>query len=143
MDSLSRLRHLGIYENNDPEKPGYEYRKSTFDTDKNTVCSVNSNQNVNNKFEIHNSKYCINEKDLTNLQSTDTHTVNTNSVSCMYNLDPTIINQLQQQDMFISKIIDKGKSKKNDKTTYYLDEHDITYRKTRDGPNIFSHNYGL
>ena len=28
-------------------------------------------------------------------------------------------------------------SKKNDKAPYYQDEHDITYRKIRDGPNIF------
>ena len=26
-DSLSRLRCLGIYEDNDPEKPGYDYGK--------------------------------------------------------------------------------------------------------------------
>ena len=30
VDSLSTLRCLGLYENNDPEKPGYEYGKSIF-----------------------------------------------------------------------------------------------------------------
>ena len=55
--SLSRLRCLGIYEDNDCEKPEYEYGKSICNTDKNTVCSVDSNQNVNNKFEIDNIKY--------------------------------------------------------------------------------------
>ena len=35
------------------------------------------------------------------------------------------------------KIVDKYKSKKNDKSSYYLVEHGITYRKFRYGPNIF------
>ena len=54
----------------------------------NTVCSVDSNQNVNNEFEIDNIKHCLNEKDLTNhlSQSTDAHSVDTNTISCMYNL---------------------------------------------------------
>ena len=28
VDSLSRLRHLGLHDDNDPEDPGQEYRKS-------------------------------------------------------------------------------------------------------------------
>ena len=52
VDILSRLRHLGLHEDNDPEESGYEYRKSIFDTDENTVCTLDSNQNVNNEFEI-------------------------------------------------------------------------------------------
>ena len=105
MDSLSRLRRLGIYEDNDPGKSGYEYGKSVFGTDENTVCSVDTNQNVNYKFEIYHIKYCLNEKDLTNLQpqSTDAHTADTNSLSHMYNLDPTKIKQLQKHDVHISK----------------------------------------
>ena len=55
----------------------------------------------------------------------------------MYNLDPEKIKQLQQQDEHKTKITDKCNSKKNDKTAYYLDEHDITYRKIWDGSNIF------
>ena len=55
----------------------------------------------------------------------------------MYNLDPEKIKQLQQQDRNITKITDKFKSKKNEKTPYNLDEHSITYRKIRDGSNIF------
>ena len=39
--------------------------------------------------------------------------------------------------MHISKVIYKCKSKKNDKTLYYLDQHGTTYRKSRDGPTIF------
>ena len=68
-DSLSRLRYLGLHEDNDPEKSAYKYGKSIFDTDKNTVCSVDCNQNKNTEFEIDDIKYCLNEKDLTNLQS--------------------------------------------------------------------------
>ena len=63
VDSWSRLRCLGIYEDNDPEKSWYE-----CDIDKNTVCSVDSNKIINNKFEIDNIKYCLNEKDIINLQ---------------------------------------------------------------------------
>ena len=50
---------------------------------------VDSYQNVNNKFEINDIKCCLNKKDLINLQSqgTDIHTVDTNSLSCIYNLD--------------------------------------------------------
>ena len=39
--------------------------------------------------------------------------------------------------MHITKIIDEGKSKKNDTTPYYLDKHGITSRKIRGGLNIF------
>ena len=39
--------------------------------------------------------------------------------------------------MHISKIVDNCKSKKNNKTSYSLDEHGITYRNIRDGPNVF------
>ena len=109
---LSRLRCLGLHKDNDPEKSGWEYGKSIFDTDNNTVCSVESNQNINNKFEIDDIKFCLPEKDLANLQcqDTDAHIVDTNSLSCMYNLDPEKMKQLQQ-DMHITKIIDKCKSK--------------------------------
>ena len=48
-----------------------------------------------------------------------------------------MIKQLQQQDGHITKITEKCKSKKNDKTSNYLDEHGITYRKIMDRPNIF------
>ena len=122
LQKVYRLRYIGIYEDNDPEKPRYEYGKSFFDADKYTVCSVDNNQNVNNDFEINNIKYCLNEKDLTNLQSQgrDAHTIDTNSLSHMYNLDPAKIKQLQQQHKYISKIFNKGKPKKNEKKTTLL-----------------------
>ena len=137
VDSLSRLRHLGLHENKDPEESGYEYGKSIFDTDENTVCSMDSDQNINNEFEINGIKCCQNEKDLANLKSQGRNAHTPNFLSITYNLDPENIKQLQQQDEHIAKLIDKCKLKKNDKMPYYLDEHDITYRKIRDGSNIF------
>ena len=89
VDSLSGLRHLGLHEDNDPEVPGYQYGKSIFYTDK-TVYSIDSDQNVNNKFEIDGIKYWLNEKDLANFKSLDTnaHTIGTNSLLSMCNLNP-------------------------------------------------------
>ena len=40
VDSLSRLRHLGLYDNNDPQEPGKEYGKSIFETDENIIHSL-------------------------------------------------------------------------------------------------------
>ena len=64
---------------------------------------------MKNEFEINNIQYCLNEKDLTSLQSqsTDAHNVDTNNLSYIYNLHPTKIKHLQQQDVHIPKIIDK------------------------------------
>ena len=41
-DSLSRLRHLGLLDDNDTEKPGLEYGKSIFDTDENIINSLDN-----------------------------------------------------------------------------------------------------
>ena len=59
VDSLSWLHCLGLHDDNDPEESGYQYKKSIFDTDENTVCSIHSDQNVNNFFEINGIKYCL------------------------------------------------------------------------------------
>ena len=61
-NSLSKLRPFSLHEDNDTEKSAYEYGKSIFDTDKNTVYSVDSNRSINNEFEIDDIKYCLNEK---------------------------------------------------------------------------------
>ena len=101
--------------------------------------SVNSDQSANNQFKIDGIKYFLDEKDLANtrLQDTNTTTTGTNSLPHICNLDPEKIKWLQQQDEYITKLIDKCKSTENDKIPYHLDEHGITYRKIRDGPNIF------
>ena len=65
VDSFSRLRCIGLDEDNDPENPGCEYGKSIFDTNKNIVCGVDSNQNIKNEIEMNGSKYCLDEKDQT------------------------------------------------------------------------------
>ena len=81
MESLSGLKCLDLHENNDPWESGYEYGKSIFDTDENTVYNIESDQNVNNKFQIDGIKYYLNGKDLANFKSQDTnaYTINTNS----------------------------------------------------------------
>ena len=48
VDSLSRLRYLGLHDDNDPEGPGQEYGKSIFNTDENMINSLDSDQNSNN-----------------------------------------------------------------------------------------------
>ena len=140
---LSRLRCLGINEDNNPGKPGYEYGKQTFDTNENTVWSVDSNQNVNNEFQMDSIKYYLHEKGLTNLQSqrTDAHTVHTNCSSHVYKLDPTKIKQLQQKDMHISKLSDKCKTEKI--TKHPITKMNMVLPIGKLGmPQIFSHNYG-
>ena len=56
-------------------------------------------------------QYCLDGKDLTNLQSqgTDAYMVDTSSLSHMCNLNPAKIKQLQQQEIHISKLIDEKK----------------------------------
>ena len=48
---------LGLYETNTPKKEGHEYNKSLFYLEPETVCSVDSNQKVNQEFEIDGIKY--------------------------------------------------------------------------------------
>ena len=124
VDSLSSLRHLDLHEDHDPEESEYDYRKSFSDTNKNKGC-IDSDQNVNNKFEIIGIEYCLNGKDLAYFKSqgTSDHAIDSNSSLSMCNLHPEKVKQLQQQDGHITKIIGKCKLKKNNKTPYYLDKH--------------------
>ena len=103
------------------------------------VCDVNISQHSNSKFEIKGIKYLVNEKDLDDLpsQSVDAHSKDHNPSPFKFNLDMTNVKQLQQQDVHITEIATKCKSKKWDKTLYYSDEHGIVYRKIKDGSNIF------
>ena len=66
MDSLSRLRCLGLHDDNDPDKCGQEYSKSIFDTDKNKINSLASEQNSNDKFEIDRKQYILDKNGLDN-----------------------------------------------------------------------------
>ena len=45
-DSLPRLKTLGLYETNTPEKEGHENSKSVFNLETQMVCSVDGNQNI-------------------------------------------------------------------------------------------------
>ena len=77
--------------------------------------------------------YYLDVKDPSYLSShdVDMHSEDSNPLSLNSNLDLMKIRYLQQQDTHISEIIDKCKSKKCEKTLYYLDEHSITYRKIK------------
>ena len=94
--SWSRLRHLGLHEDNYPEESGQEYCKSIFNMDENTVNSIDSDQNINNKFKIDSIKYFLDENDLDNtrLQDTNTYTTGTDSLPGICNLDREKIKQL-------------------------------------------------
>ena len=59
VDSLSRLKCLGLHEGNGLEKLGYEYGKFIFDTDKDRVCNDDIRQNVDKEFEIEDIKYYL------------------------------------------------------------------------------------
>ena len=108
-ESLSRLRCVGLHDDNDPEEPGQEHGKSIFDAHKNTVNSIKSDQNMNNKFEIDGIKYSLDEKELANtrLHNTSANGTGTNSLPCTCNLDPEKIKWLQQQDEYLTKLIDE------------------------------------
>ena len=66
-DSLSRLKTLGLYENNGPEKPGHEYGESIFNFNLETACNVDTSHNANQGFEIDSVKYELDEEDLDDL----------------------------------------------------------------------------
>ena len=51
-DSQSRLRHLGLHDDNDPEEPGQEYSKSIFKTDETITHCLDNDQNSDDKFKI-------------------------------------------------------------------------------------------
>ena len=72
VDSLSRLKTLGIYEANDPQELGSKYGQIYFDTISETICDVDISQDSNKEFEIKGVKYLIDEKDLDNFSSQST-----------------------------------------------------------------------
>ena len=45
------LKILGLCERNTPQKEGYKYRKLLVNSEPETVCSVDSNQKVNQEFD--------------------------------------------------------------------------------------------
>ena len=71
-DSLSRLKALGLYETNTSEKEGHGYGKFDFDLEPETACSVDSNQKVNQEFEIDGIKYQLDTEHEDDLSLPDT-----------------------------------------------------------------------
>ena len=80
---MSRKRYLGLYSDNDPEKPDQKYGKSILDMDENMENSIDSDEN--SKFEIDRRQYLLDKEDLDN-----THVVTTitNPLPHTCNLDP-------------------------------------------------------
>ena len=65
-DSLSRLKHLGLHDDNNLEEPDQEYGKSIFDTDEGIINSLDNDQNSNDKFEIDGQQYILDKNDTDN-----------------------------------------------------------------------------
>ena len=65
---------------------------------KNTVSSIDSDQNINSKFKIDGINYFLEVKDFSNtrLQDRNTNATGTGFFSCICNLDPEQIRLLQQ-----------------------------------------------
>ena len=120
-DSLSRLKILGLYETNTPEKEGHGYSKFVFNLEPETVCNIDRNQKVNQAFEIDSMKYQLDTEHEDDLSSPDTVVKPKlqDPLQCMSDL--TEVKQLHGQDMHLSKIIAKCTSHSHhDKTSYYF-----------------------
>ena len=71
-DSLSRLRCLGIHDDNDPERLGQEYGKSIFKTDENIIHSLDDVQNSTDKFKINRQQYILDKNEADNTHASTT-----------------------------------------------------------------------
>ena len=94
-DSLSRLETLGLYETSGLIELEREYGKFIFDTESEIICDVDISQHSNKEFEFKGIKYLIDEKELDDfsLQSTDTHSRDTNPSFFKCSLDMTKVKQ--------------------------------------------------
>ena len=84
VDSLSRLRHLGLHDDNDLEEPGQEYGKSIFKQIKTSYVHLDNYQNSDDKFEINGQQYILDKNDADN---THASTTSTNSLPHTCTLD--------------------------------------------------------
>ena len=84
-ESLSRLKQLGLYDDNDPEKPGQEYSKSIYKTDENIIHSLDNDQNSADKLKINGQHYILDKNDADN---THASTTSTDSLPYTCYLDP-------------------------------------------------------
>ena len=76
MDSLLRLRCLGLHDNNNPDNnnPGQEYGKSIFDRDENILNGLDNDQNSNDKFKVDGQQYILDKNDTDNAHASITST---------------------------------------------------------------------
>ena len=80
-DSLSRLRHFGLHDDNGAEDQGQEYGKFIFGTGENMINNLDSEQNLNNKFKIDGKQYILNKSDL------DSTSTNSLTHACNFDLE--------------------------------------------------------
>ena len=107
-----------------------------FNSEIETVCSVDSNQKVNQEFYISGIKYYLNPKHKNDLSSPGTAVKFQIQDPPQCNIDLDKIKQLQAQDPHLSKVIAKcTPHNHHNKTPYYLDEG--VHGKVRNGSNIF------
>ena len=94
-DSLSRLRHLGLHDDNDSKEQGQEDGKSIFETDKSIIHSIDDDQKSADQFQINRQQYILDKHNADN-----THTISTNTDSSKHtcHLDLQKLKQLQLQD---------------------------------------------
>ena len=85
VESLSRVKCLGLHDNNDPEEPGQEYRKSIVETDENIMHILDDDQNSADQFHIYTQQYIL---DKNNADKTHASSKNTNSLPHTCYLDP-------------------------------------------------------
>ena len=89
VESISRLKTLGLYKANDPNGQEVNMANLFFDTCSETICDFDINQHSSKELEIKGIKYLIDEKHLDNFpsQSTDAHSRDPNPSSFKGNLD--------------------------------------------------------
>ena len=132
------MQTLCLYDAFDPEREEHEYGKSIFDSESETVSNIGTSQKVKQNFEVDSVKCQCNEEHVDDLSLHDTSVYSKDHYLLKCKLDITEVKQSQGQDMHLSKIIKKCKPQHHyDKTLYFLSEPGITYRKIRDGLNIF------
>ena len=82
---MSRLRHLGLHEDNDPEDPGQEYGKYNFETGENIIHSLDDDQKSPDQFKMNRQQYIL---DKNNADNTHANSTNTDSLMHSCHLDP-------------------------------------------------------
>ena len=72
VDSLSRLRHLGLHDDKDPEESGQEYGKSIFEADENIIHNLDNDQKSADQFKSNRQQYILDKNDTDNIHASNT-----------------------------------------------------------------------